>query len=88
MGRKKIAKYAEDLRKNFTLEDHPEWLTFTDVQVLLRLYMGKGFSRATWNRLVATGQIPAYQDPWGNHIRYRWVEVRQAVDAAMARVCA
>jgi hypothetical protein len=76
------------MRADYSLDVHPEWLTFADVQVLLRKYIGKGFSRTTWNRLVATGQIPAYQDPWGNHIRYRWPEVRKAVDEAMARVCA
>jgi GNAT superfamily N-acetyltransferase len=86
MGRPKLTVSSKDRRTQITLESHPEWLTFEDLQVLLRQYRGKGYGRKLWNTLVATGKIPGYQDPWGNQLRYRWAEVRTAIDGAMKRV--
>lgn len=86
MGRPKLDKTCSDRRQELTLESYPVWLTYEDVQTLLRLYRGKGYGRKLWNTLVATKQIPAYQDPWGGHIRYKWDEVRQAIDNAMVQI--
>jgi ribosomal protein S18 acetylase RimI-like enzyme len=54
--------------------------------MLLRQYRGKGYGRKLWNLLVATRQIPGYQDPWSGHIRFKWEEVRKAIDLAMEKI--
>ena len=81
-GRPKATLTVEDRRRALTLEDHPKWLTYKDVQALLRLYQGKGYGSESWNHLVATKQIPAHFDPWGGHIRFIWEEVRTAIENA------
>ena len=87
MGRPKTLISAAERRSTYTLESHPTWLSYADIQHLLRLYMGKGYGKATWNTLVATGKIPGYQDPFNDrNTRYKWDEVRAAIDAAMKRV--
>lgn len=86
MGRPKTQIDAASRRTTFNLESHPEWLTYADIQHLLRLYRGYGVGRKRWLELVAAKKIPAYMDSFGNQIRYKWEEVRKAMDSGMQRV--
>lgn len=60
----------------------PEWLVWADVQVLIREYLGRGFSRRTWARLIAEKKIRAHQDPFSGRgiTRFRWQEVKADID--------
>jgi len=86
MGRPKADRTAKDKRKEMTLESHPAWLTFEDVQHLLRLYLGHGFGRPIWLKMVATGKIPGYTSLLSPQVRYKWEEVVTAVEGSMRPV--
>jgi len=81
-GRPKATQTIEERRQSLTLDNYPTWLSYKDVQALLRLYQGKGYGSEAWNHLVATKKIPAHFDPWGGHIRFKWEEVRTAIENA------
>jgi len=85
-GRPRIEKKSSDRRLELTLENVPAWVTFQDVQHLLKLHQGSGFGRKAWLRLVATKVIPGYSMPGSQQIRYKWPEVISAIDGAMKRV--
>lgn len=86
MGRPKTEKTAAEKRSQITLENHPQWLTYADVQVLLKQYQGVGYGHKRWNKMVATREIPAWIDPWSKHIRYKWEDVREAIEKARRKV--
>jgi len=86
MGRPKVEKTAKQKRQEITLENHPAWLTFEDVQHLMRLHLGHGFGRPVWMGLVASGKIPGYTSSLSDQIRYKWSEVVAAVEGSMKRV--
>jgi len=86
MGRPKVDRTAKVKRMEMTLENHPAWLTFEDVQHLLRLHLGHGFGRPVWMKLVASGRIPGYTSALSDQVRYRWAEVIAAVEGSMKRV--
>ena len=66
--------------------NHPAWLTFEDVQHLMRLHLRHGFGRPVWMGLVATGKIPGYNSSLSDQIRYKWDEVVASVEGSMKRV--
>lgn len=86
MARPKVEQTAKERRKQLTLSSHPEWLVYEDVQHLLKLYRGYGIGKKLWLHLVATGQMPGYEDPFTRRIMYRWSEVRGALDERMKKV--
>lgn len=76
-------KRAGARRERLTLSGPiPAWLVWADVQVLIREYLGRGFSRRTWARLIAEKKIRAHQDPFSKRgiTRFRWQEVKADID--------
>lgn len=86
MGRPKGKQTAAERRAQITLANHPKWLTYADIQVLLKEWQGKGYGHKVWDEWVATKRIPAYSDPMSSHLRYQWEEVQAALEANRTKV--